>query len=141
MLEVVLLEHTRNYCLLRGFLCDAPQFSHENHGKRFFRFTLEVPRLSGAVDLLPVVADEALLQSRDIRAGTSVTVTGQVRSHNLRNDGVRRLLIFVFAASVFFAIVFIYFSMIELVKIAGIKKRQRRKNVTADEAKEENITL
>ena len=100
MLEVVLLEHTRNYCLLRGFLCDAPQFSHENHGKRFFRFTLEVPRLSGAVDLLPVVADEALLQSRDIRAGTSVTVTGQVRSHNLRNDGVRRLLIFVFAASV-----------------------------------------
>ena len=41
----------------------------------------------------------------------------------------------------FFAIVFIYFSMIELVKIAGIKKRQRRKNVAADKTIEENITL
>lgn len=100
MLEVVRLEHTRNYCLLRGFLTDTPQFSHENHGKRFLRFILEVPRLSGAVDLLPVVAEENLLQASDIRAGASLTVTGQVRSHNIRTDGNRRLLIFVFAASV-----------------------------------------
>ena len=100
MLEVVLLEHTRNYCLLRGFLADHPQFSHENHGKRFLRFTLEVPRLSGAVDLLPVVAEEEALRELDISPGTSLTVTGQVRSHNLRSDGIRRLLIFVFAASV-----------------------------------------
>lgn len=40
----------------------------------------------------------------------------------------------------FFAIVFIYFSMIELVKIAGIKKRQRRKNDTAAEIQAESIT-
>ena len=64
------------------------------------RFILEVPRLSGAVDLLPVVAEENLLQTSDIRAGASLTVTGQVRSHNIRTDGNRRLLIFVFAASV-----------------------------------------
>lgn len=64
------------------------------------RFILEVPRLSGAVDLLPVVAEENLLQASDIRAGASLTVTGQVRSHNIRTDGNRRLLIFVFAASV-----------------------------------------
>ena len=94
------MEHTRNYCLLRGFLTDTPQFSHENHGKRFLRFILEVPRLSGAVDLLPVVAEENLLQAPDIRAGATLTVTGQVRSHNIRTDGNRRLLIFVFAASV-----------------------------------------
>lgn len=94
------MEHTRNYCLLRGFLTDTPQFSHENHGKRFLRFILEVPRLSGAVDLLPIVAEENLLLASDIRIGATLTVTGQVRSHNIRTDGNRRLLIFVFAASV-----------------------------------------
>ena len=100
MLEVVLLEHNRNYCLLRGFLSDYPELSHENHGKRFLRFTLEVPRLSGAVDLLPVIAEETMLRELDVKPGKSLTVTGQVRSHNLRNDSIRRLLIFVFASSV-----------------------------------------
>ena len=94
------MEHTRNYCLLRGFLADEPQFSHENHGKNFLRFTLEVPRLSGAVDILPIVAEEGMLRPLDVHPGACLTVTGQVRSHNLRTDGTRRLLIFVFAASI-----------------------------------------
>ena len=50
------MEHSENQIILRGSLVELPQFSHENHGKQFFRFTLEVPRLSGAIDLLPVVA-------------------------------------------------------------------------------------
>ena len=29
-----------------------------------------------------------------------LAVTGQIRSHNVRNDGIRRLLVFVFAASI-----------------------------------------
>ena len=49
------MEQTVNQILLRGTLGDAPRFSHENHAQRFFRFTLEVPRLSGTVDVLPVV--------------------------------------------------------------------------------------
>ena len=50
------MEHTTNTITLRGSLKDLPQFSHENHGRRFYRFILEVPRLSGSVDLLPVIA-------------------------------------------------------------------------------------
>ena len=46
-----------NQITLRGCLLALPHLSHENHGKKFYRFTLEVPRLSGAVDLLPVVAE------------------------------------------------------------------------------------
>lgn len=94
------MEHMENHITLRGQLLALPQFSHENHGKRFYRFTLEVPRLSGAVDLLPVVADEALLNALDLSGGQMLTVTGQIRSHNLRTDGVRHLLIFVFALSI-----------------------------------------
>ena len=91
------MEHKTNEIVLRGTLQELPQFSHENHGKRFYRFYLEVPRLSGAVDLLPVVAEKSLVDAIDPCAGSMLTVCGQIRSHNLRTDGVRRLLIFVFA--------------------------------------------
>ena len=91
------MEHTENHVRLRGTLAAMPRFSHENHGKRFFQLYLQVPRLSGAVDILPVIAEEGLLNSADIGSGDSFTVTGQVRSHNVRSDGRRHLLIFVFA--------------------------------------------
>lgn len=94
------MEHITNEIILRGSLLELPQFSHENHGKRFCRFYLEVPRLSGAVDTLPVIVEEELFGQIDPTAGQMLTVTGQVRSHNQRADGVRRLLIFVFASSI-----------------------------------------
>ena len=94
------MEHTANSITIRGQLLLLPEFSHENHGRRFYRFTLEVPRLSGAVDLLPVVAAETLIQQIDPCGGEMLTVTGQVRSHNQRSDGVRHLMVFVFATSI-----------------------------------------
>ena len=94
------MEHSENRITLRGSLLALPEFSHENHGRRFFRFTLEVPRLSGAVDLLPVVAEETLLNTMELDGGEMLTVTGQVRTHNIRTDGTRHLLVFVFAASI-----------------------------------------
>ena len=94
------MEHSLNSITLRGTLLELPRFSHENHGREFYRFTLEVLRLSGAVDLLPVVAEKSLLDAIDPCAGSMLTVCGQIRSHNLRTDGVRRLLIFVFATKI-----------------------------------------
>lgn len=94
------MEHTENQITLRGSLTALPYFSHENHGRKFYRFILEVPRLSGAVDLLPVVAEEGILNALDLSGGDMLTVSGQIRSHNVRTDGVRHLLIFVFAAAI-----------------------------------------
>ena len=94
------MEHTVNNIKLRGSLQELPAFSHENHGRKFYRFTLEVQRLSGAIDLLPVVTQENILKEIDPTAGSMLTVTGQLRSHNIRADGVRRLLIFVFASDI-----------------------------------------
>jgi single-stranded DNA-binding protein len=93
------MEQSTNQITLRGSLLSLPRLSHENHGKKFYRFTLEVPRLSGATDLLPVVAEERLVQNLDPSAGEMVTVRGQIRSHNVRSGGVRHLMIFVFAVS------------------------------------------
>ena len=94
------MEHTTNSITLRGSLLELPEFSHENHGRRFFRFLLEVPRLSGAVDTLPVIAEEDLLGQVDPSGGEYLTVKGQIRSHNCRTETTRRLMIFVFADSI-----------------------------------------
>lgn len=94
------MEHIANQITLRGSLASLPQFSHENHGRSFFRFFLEVPRLSGAVDTLPVIAEESILNQADLSNGAMLTVTGQIRSHNIRSDGRRHLLIFVFPSSI-----------------------------------------
>lgn len=94
------MEHTNNIITLRGELEALPEFSHENHGRQFYRFELNVTRLSGTVDTLPVIAEASLLEKMDLFAGEMIAVTGQIRSHNIRADGSRRLLIFIFAGSV-----------------------------------------
>ena len=91
------MEHTVNQITVRGSLVSLPVFSHENHGRRFFRFYLDVPRLSGAVDTLPVIAQDTQLEQLDLSGGEMLTVTGQIRSHNSRVSGKRHLLIFIFA--------------------------------------------
>ena len=94
------MEHSVNQVTLRGSLASLPQFSHENHQRRFFRFLLDVPRLSGVSDTLPIIAEESLLNAADLSSGEMITVTGQIRSHNVRSDGRRHLLIFVFAGNI-----------------------------------------
>ena len=94
------MEQTVNQISLRGQLVELPVYSHENHGKRFFRFFISVPRLSGNVDILPVIASEHILNKIDLSGGALLTVTGQIRSHNIRTDGIRHLMIFVFATNI-----------------------------------------
>ena len=47
-----------------------------------------------------MVAEETVLNAMDLSGGDMLTVTGQIRSHNQRIDGRRKLLIFVFASSI-----------------------------------------
>lgn len=94
------MEPNANHTTLRGCLAGLPCFSHENHGRRFYRFLLDVPRLSGAVDTLPIIVEECVLETLDLSGGEMITVTGEVRSHNIREDGRRHLLVFVFASAV-----------------------------------------
>ena len=94
------MEQFENKVVLRGELVGLPTLSHENHRKRFFRFFVSVPRLSGTVDVLPVIADEQILNAMDLSAGYMLEIEGQIRSHNLKENGQRRLLIFVFASTI-----------------------------------------
>lgn len=94
------MEQYTNRILLRGDLLGMPEYSHENHGRKFYRFFLEVPRLSGAVDTLPVVAELTLLEGLDLLQGERLTIQGQIRSHNHTDESGRHLMIFAFANSI-----------------------------------------
>lgn len=94
------MEHIVNQITVRGQLAELPCYSHENHGKKFYRFYLDIPRLSGNSDRLPVIITEQLLDTMDLSGGSCITVTGQIRSHNIRTDNSRHLLIFIFAMKI-----------------------------------------
>ena len=94
------MEQFTNRIELRGDLLGMPEYSHENHGRKFYRFFLEVPRLSGAVDTLPVVSELSLLEGLDVTQGERLTVQGQIRSHNHTDELGRHLMIFAFANSI-----------------------------------------
>ena len=89
---------TRNEVLLEGTALEAPVLSHENHGTRFYRFPLEVPRLSGTPDTLPVLLPEPLLDT--VHTEAPLRVQGQLRSFNNRSGVGNRLVLTVYAQAI-----------------------------------------
>lgn len=87
----------QNHIELIGCPICAPVYSHSNHGRQFFRFELEVLRLSGAVDRLPILAPKELLEACPIEEGEAVFIAGQIRSFNNRCGSGRKLVISVLA--------------------------------------------
>ena len=88
---------TRSDVLLEGIPVGAPEPSHENHGQLFYRQILEVPRLSGTADRLPLLVRQ--MQLPLLKEGTSLRVEGQLRSFNNRSGPGRRLVLTVYARS------------------------------------------
>ena len=98
--EIRLQPEPMNQVLLRGVLLKAPEFSHENHGKRFDRLTLSVQRLSGTYDHLEILADQTLTQGICLLDGPMLEVRGEIRSFNNHSGQGRRLVITVYARSI-----------------------------------------
>lgn len=89
-----------NRISLHGFVGADPVPSHSNHGVEFFVFPLVICRLSGTEDRINVVASrKALEQSGGIHRGQELTVQGEVRTFNNRSGQGSRLIISVFARS------------------------------------------
>ena len=88
---------TRNDVLLEGIPVGAPEPSHENHGQLFYRQILEVPRLSGTADRLPLLVRQTQLPL--LKEGVPLRVEGQLRSFNNRSGPGRRLVLTVYARS------------------------------------------
>ena len=86
----------RNHLLLSGMVEAAPLYSHALQGEEFFRVPLQVERLSGTSDHLPVTLPGRLLQG-EIRPGMWLRVEGQLRSYDRYDETGRHLLITAYA--------------------------------------------
>lgn len=90
-------ERGENQIFLRGRVAEPPRFSHESHGTDYDLFPLSVPRLSGAADVLNILAPRPSLEGLRLAPGDEVELTGEVRSYNNRSGAGSRLVISVLA--------------------------------------------
>ena len=89
-----------NYLTLVGKVTSEKKFSHEIYGERFYSFDLEIPRLSGAADIIPVTASERLFTDEMMQIGTKLLIKGQFRSYNSYENEKNKLILTVFAKDI-----------------------------------------
>lgn len=89
-----------NHLVLIGKVCSEKTFSHEIYGEKFYIFDLEVPRLSKAVDIIPITVSERLITNIDIEVGKELAIEGQFRSYNSYENEKNRLILTVFAKDI-----------------------------------------
>ena len=91
-----------NFAMLRGVLSAPPRFSHQSRDERFDQFSLDVSRLSGAVDTLHIIARHTLLEALEPDGEEKLCVRGELRSFNNKSGDGAKLVITVFARELSF---------------------------------------
>ncbi len=89
-----------NYLTLVGKVTGEKKFSHEIYGERFYIFNLEIPRLSGVADIIPITISERLINEDTLNEGQKLLVKGQFRSYNSYESEKNRLILTVFAKDI-----------------------------------------
>lgn len=86
-----------NKVTLIGKISTDFQYSHTIFGEDFYKFNIEVSRLSNNVDLLPIIISERLLNDEPFAIGDKVIVGGQLRSYNRKINDKSKLILIIFA--------------------------------------------
>lgn len=86
--------------VLEGKIASGPEFSHCTGEKRLFKLMIRAERKSGIIDTVPVLVGEELLNGTDYYEGMAVRITGNFRSVNRTENGKRKLILYLFAASI-----------------------------------------
>ena len=89
-----------NHIVIVGKVTSEKKFSHEIYGEKFYIFDVNVPRLSGSDDIIPVTISERLLPNGTLETNSKVTIEGQFRSYNSYTEGKNKLVLTVFAKDV-----------------------------------------
>ncbi len=89
-----------NHLVLVGKITSDKKFSHEIYGESFYIFDLEVPRLSGNSDIIPITISERLILEKELEIGDKVAIEGQFRSYNSYENEKNRLILTVFAKDI-----------------------------------------
>ncbi len=96
-----MVQPVNNKIILCGMALEAPLFSHEVFGERFYTFRLQIRRLSGQFDILPITISERLFSDIEILEGKRFTVEGQLRSYNIVIDNKSKLQLQTFAREIY----------------------------------------
>lgn len=86
-----------NQIHLQGRIVQGPDFSHQLYSDSFYRILVEVPRLSGVMDCLPVTLGPRMMARHQWKVGMLVDIAGQIRSYNRMEGSHNRLVLTVYA--------------------------------------------
>ena len=89
-----------NIVELAGAICSEPTYNHEVYGEKFYTCDMEIERLSGVKDIVPLTISERLFQSGEQLKGYRFRILGQLRSFNEHKDGKNRLILSVFVLDI-----------------------------------------
>ncbi len=91
---------TNNHVTIAGQVVSDFRYSHEVYGENFYVVDIEVCRLSGSSDTIPVMVSERLLDVGRNLQGLYLMAQGQFRSYNRHEENHNRLVLSVFAREV-----------------------------------------
>lgn len=93
-------EKQNNKVYVKGEIVSEAIFSHEIYGEGFYEMQVMVKRLSGHPDVLPVTISERLIESGNLKVGSTLSAIGQFRSYNKQVDGKSKLMLTVFVREI-----------------------------------------
>ena len=99
MLEKIM---ENNQVSLIGKIVSDFIFSHEMFDEGFYLVDLEVNRLSGHVDVIPLMISERLVDATENYQGCTVEAIGQFRSYNRHEGSRKRLVLSIFVQEIHF---------------------------------------
>lgn len=91
-----MIEQEKNKVYIQGEIVSDAVYSHEVKGEGFYEFYVQVLRLSGQADVLPVTISERLIQEGMLERGKTICALAQFRSRNKIENGKSRLILTVF---------------------------------------------
>lgn len=93
-------ESVNNNVFLCGEIAVIPTYSHEVYKEKFYSAQVATIRMSGAIDYVPVLVSERLIDKDALEVGTPVEIVGEFRSYNARSAEGNHLQLHVFCKEI-----------------------------------------
>ena len=90
--------YENNHAHMAGTIVGDVVLDHMLYGEAFYFTHLAIPRLSGVMDVLPLIVPGRLFDVLP-QDGDAAMLEGQIRSYNKRTEGGNRLMVTLFARS------------------------------------------
>lgn len=91
-----------NRVTIMGEVASALTYNHEVYGEKFYTVDVLVRRISNAIDMVPILISERLINAEQDYTGELVKISGQFRSYNKQTENGRKLVLQVFVREIEF---------------------------------------